>query len=48
MTNKHVTLDWILALIASGDTAPFYNTREWNDLREKKRKAMDELVSFVE
>lgn len=39
MTNKHVTLDWILILISSGDVAPFYNTREWNDLREKKRKA---------
>lgn len=39
MTNKHVTLDWLLILIANNDVAPFYNTREWNDLREKKRKA---------
>ena len=39
MTNRHVTTEWIIELIRSGDTSPFYNTREWHELRERKRKA---------
>lgn len=39
MTNKHVTTEWIRELIAEGNTAPFYNTAEWNELRERKRRA---------
>lgn len=38
MTNTRVTLAWIKELIRSGDTSPFYNTRAWGELRERKRK----------
>lgn len=38
MTKNTVTLEWIIQLIRSGDTSPFYNTKEWGDLRERKRK----------
>lgn len=38
MINKHVTLSWLQGLIKSGDTSPFYNTKEWGKLRELKRK----------
>ena len=39
MTSRHVTLDWLRELIRQGNTAPFYNTREWHELRERKRRA---------
>jgi 5-methylcytosine-specific restriction endonuclease McrA len=39
MTNKHVTIEWLLELIRSGDTSPFYNTKQWGQLAERKRKA---------
>ncbi len=39
MTNRHVTVAWLRELIRSGNTAPFYNTREWAELRERKRQA---------
>ena len=38
MINKHVTIEWLIELIRSGNTAPFYNTREWYELRELKKK----------
>lgn len=38
MTNTRVTLSWIKELIENGDTSPFYNTKEWNSLREIKRR----------
>ena len=39
MVNRKVTIEWIRELIAKGDTSPFYNTKEWGELRERKRKA---------
>ena len=39
MTNRVVTVEWIKELIRSGDTALFYNTRAWGELRDRKRKA---------
>lgn len=38
MINKHVTIEWLKELIRNGDTSPFYNTKEWNELRERKRR----------
>lgn len=38
MIKKKVTLEWLKELIRSGDTSPFYNTKDWNLIREKKRK----------
>jgi 5-methylcytosine-specific restriction endonuclease McrA len=38
MTNTRVTVAWIIELIQSGDTSPFYNTKEWGALRERKRR----------
>jgi 5-methylcytosine-specific restriction endonuclease McrA len=37
MTSRKVTTEWIKELIKSGDTSPFYNTKEWGKLREQKR-----------
>ena len=39
MIKKHVTLAWLHELIRSGDTSPFYHTREWVDLRNRKLEA---------
>ena len=39
MINKHVTVEWIRELIRSGKVQAFYNTREWHELRERKRRA---------
>ena len=39
MTNRKVTTEWIIMLILSGDVTPFYNTRAWGELRDRKRKA---------
>jgi 5-methylcytosine-specific restriction endonuclease McrA len=39
MINKQITLEWIRELIRSGDTSPFYNTKQWNEIRERKRRA---------
>ena len=39
MLKKHVTIEWLRELIRKGDTTPFYNTKEWHLLRERKRKA---------
>lgn len=38
MINKHVTIEWLKELIRKGNTSPFYNTKEWNELRERKRR----------
>lgn len=38
MIKKKVTLEWLKELIRSGDTSPFYNTKDWNLIREKKEK----------
>ena len=38
MTNKKVTVAWLRELIRKGDTSAFYNTNEWGQLRERKRK----------
>lgn len=37
MTKQKVTTTWIKNLIRNGDTSPFYNTKEWGELRERKR-----------
>jgi 5-methylcytosine-specific restriction endonuclease McrA len=38
MINKTVTVDWIRQLIRDGDTSPFYNTKQWGEIRERKRR----------
>ena len=38
MTNRKVTLEWLLELIRTNRVVEFYNTRTWNELRERKRK----------
>lgn len=37
MTNRHVTTEWIKELISSGNVILFYNTRQWYELRERKK-----------
>lgn len=39
MVKKKVTIEWLKELIKNGNTSPFYNTKEWGKLRERKRKA---------
>ena len=48
MINKHVTIEWLIELIRSGNTAPFYNTREWYELRELKKKMNTTNVNAAE
>ncbi|MBQ7505321.1 MAG: HNH endonuclease [Ruminococcus sp.] len=38
MTKTKVTVTWIKELIRNGDTSPFYNTKEWGALSERKRR----------
>lgn len=39
MLRRKVTLEWLRELIRSGDTSPFYNTKEWGSLRMRKLRA---------
>lgn len=38
MLKRRVTLAWLQELIKQGDLSPFYNTKEWNQLRDYKRR----------